>query len=640
MDYKELFDTSVVGLIKISEEQVIMDCNTAFSDFLGIPAKKLIGKCWKQITPEQWHKQETEIFKDLKENGFAEEYVKEFTRSNGIVIRACVNLWAVFEEEEISSYYWGTVKLLMTNPNETQFQGLGNVQIVQTEVKSSFNYLLDSLLDNIPIGICCLNSKYEVTRVNQCFLYALQIQRDTIINRQLLKVFNVGTTYSDIFWSDIVAKRSYLDEAKLLKTNIFVDKEVNDRHFKVVFIPLRNELNEGELLITLEDISEVFELEKRLRQSQKMESIGTLTGGIAHDFNNILTGIIGYAELLKWVIPKGNSGYEEAIGILTAAHRAKDLIGQLLAFSRQQESKMTVINIATILKEIIRLLRSSLPSNIEIYTEYPPDTWNMKADPSQLHQVIMNLCINAQHAMPNGRSLRIVIQNVHIDEQFVERNKEAIPGDYVCLIVQDTGIGMDDDIKSKIFETFFTTKPKGSGTGLGLSTVSSIIKMMNGFIFVESEKGKGSTFKVYFPAIFEDFEQESDADEYLRGGNEVVLFVDDEPSIIQVAISVFKNFGYQTITATNGEEALQLYKENIDKIDIVMTDLTMPKLSGIQLSKEILAINPKAKIILCSGFASSQIIKSLREIGIKEFLQKPLVASYVLNSIRRILDED
>jgi CheY-like chemotaxis protein len=263
----------------------------------------------------------------------------------------------------------------------------------------------------------------------------------------------------------------------------------------------------------------------------------------------------------------------------------------------------------------------------------------MKADPSQIHQVIMNLCINAQHAMPNGGSLRIVIQNVNVDEKFLEKNKEAVIGPYVCLSVQDTGIGMDDEVKNKIFSTFFTTKPKGKGTGLGLSTVASITRMMHGFILVESEKGKGATFKVYFPAVFEDTKQETEGDEQLKGGNEVILFVDDEPSIVQVAISIFKNFGYKVIPASDGEEALKLYKEHMDDIDIIMTDLTMPKLSGIQLSREILTLNPKAKIILCSGFASSQIIKSLREIGIKEFLQKPLVASYVLNSIRRILDE-
>ena len=636
MEYTELFNTSIVGMIKISEEQVIIDCNTAFSDFVGIPRKKLIGKCWKQITPEKWHKEENEVFTHLRENGFAEEYLKEFVRSNGTVVKAHVNLWAVFEGEEISSYFWGIVKSVRATFEETPSQNLASMPVDQDRFKTSF----DQLLNSISLGICYLNSNYEVIHVNQKFLDTLKISMRDIFNKSLLKVFNIGTKFSEIFWSDIASRKSYLDEVRLTKQKVYVDKEVNERYFKAEFIPLENELNKNEILIILDDITETFELEKRLRQSQKMESIGTLTGGVAHDFNNILTGIIGYAELLKWIIPKGNSGYEEILGILTAGNRAKDLISQLLAFSRKQESKMAVVNITTILKEIIRLLRSSLPSDIEIYTEYPPDSWNIKADPSQIHQILMNLCINAQHAMPNGGSLRIIIQNVDIDEQFKEKNKEAIPGQYVCLVVQDSGVGMDEDTKSKIFGNFFTTKPKGTGTGLGLYTVASITKMMNGFICVESEKGKGSAFSVYFPAIFEDSKQEVDADEYLKEGNEVILFADDEPTIVQIAMSVFKNFGYKTIPAYNGEEALELYKQNSDKIDIIITDLTMPKLSGIQLAKEILAINPKAKIVLCSGFASSQIIKSLKEIGIKEFLQKPLVASYLLNSVRRILDED
>jgi PAS domain S-box-containing protein len=636
MEYKEFFDTSIVGIIKISYEQVIMDCNPAFSDFVGIPRKRIIGKSWKQITSEKWHDEEIEIFKELQSNGFAREYVKEFIRSNGTIVEGIVNLWAVFDGEEISSYFWGSVKSVETTIQETQSQNLQNIPLVDEKLKNNFDYLLN----NISLGICYLNSKYEVSEVNQQFLDILQIPRNSILNKQILKIFIAGTNFSEIFWSDIAKRKSYLDKVKLTKQKVYVDKEVNDRHFKVVFIPLSSELSNNEILITIEDITEIFELEKRLRQSQKMESIGTLTGGIAHDFNNILSGIIGYAELLKWIIPKGSSGYEETMGILTASNRAKDLISQLLAFSRKQESRMATLSITTILKEIIRLLRSSLPSNIEIYTDYPSDTWNIKADPSQIHQILMNLCINAQHAMPNGGSLRILIQNVNVDEQFIEKNKEAIPGQYVCLVVQDTGIGMDEDVKSKIFITFFTTKPKGMGTGLGLSTVASITKIMRGFICVDSEKGKGSTFSVYFPAVFEDSEEKIEMDEYLKGGNEVILFADDEPSIIQIAISLFKNFGYKTIPAYNGEEALELYKHYSHDIDIVITDLTMPKLSGIQLAKEILIINPKSKIILCSGFASSQIIKSLKEIGVKEFIQKPLVASSVLNSVRRVLDGD
>jgi PAS domain S-box-containing protein len=622
-------------MVKISGEQVILDCNPAFSDFVGVPYKKLIGKSWKLITPEKWHAKELEVFKTLQENGFVEQYAKEFNRSNGSIVRANINLWAVFEKDEISSYFWGTVKPIPILPQETTPQNFEDT----SKTQDKFRDIADHLLNNILVGVCFLNSKYEVTYVNSNFLEILKISLNSIINKPLLKTFAAGTPYSEIFWSDIVTKKSYLDELKLTKQKVFVDKEVNERYFKVEFIPLYKELSENEVFIILEDITETFELEKRLRQSQKMESIGTLTGGIAHDFNNILSGIIGYAELLKWIIPKGNSGYEEVLGILAASNRAKDLISQLLAFSRKQESKMANVNITTILKEIIRLLRSSLPSNIEIYTEYPPDTWNTRGDPSQIHQIIMNLCINAQHAMPNGGSLKIIIKNLTVDEQFIEKNKEAVLGNYVCLVVQDTGIGMDEDVKSKIFGTFFTTKPKGTGTGLGLSTVANITKMMHGFICVDSEKGKGSAFSVYFPAIFEDVQQEIEVNEYLKGGNEVVLFVDDEPSIIQVGISVFKNFGYNVIPAYNGEEALELYKQNSDKIDIIITDLTMPKMSGIQLSKEVLALNPKAKIVLCSGFASSQIIKSLKEIGVKEFLQKPLVASYLLNSIRRILDE-
>ncbi len=632
MDYKELFETSVVGIIRISEDQVIIDVNKAFSDFMGISSHKLIGKNWKLFTPDIWHGKDDEVFRNLKANGFAEEYEKEFTRSNGIVIKASVTLWAVFNENEISSFYWGFIK----NPAAVNLEAPVSKQEPVDFSIDRFN----EIFNNIPVGICLAGSDSKIIRLNKRFLDILQLNTVNISGNSLNEVFPKSQSFANIFWSDALKNISYIDEAKRLKKNISFTREYKKRYLKVEYIPIsNNSIANDEFLLVVSDTTDLYELEKKYRHSQKMDSIGALTGGIAHDFNNILTGILGYAELLKWNISKDSQNYEEIVGIINASNRAKDLIHQLLTFSRQQETKPVAVNITTVLKEIIRLLRGSLPSNIEIYTEYPSDTWNTMADPSQIHQVIMNLSINAQHAMPEGGVLKILIQNIELDEEFCKTNREAIPGKHVCLTVEDTGIGMDEEVKNRIFEPFFTTKSAGQGTGLGLSIVYGIVKGMQGFIDVDSELGKGTTFKVYFPAVMAESSSDFEVDENLKGGNELILFVDDEVPIVEIATSIFKNFGYRTLKAYNGVEAFEIYKENKDKIDLVITDLTMPKMSGTHLAREILEINNNAKIILCSGFASSQIINSLREIGVKEFVQKPLVASLVLNTIRKVLDE-
>jgi PAS domain S-box-containing protein len=632
MDYKELFETSVVGIIKISEDQVIIDANNAFSDFIGIAKNRIIGKNWKQLTPDKWHTKDDEIFNNLKSNGFAEEYEKEFIRANGIVVRATITLWAIFSENEISSFYWGYIKNAVVSAKELPVQNVDNRDFSTERFNGIFN--------NIPIGICLLNSNAKIINLNNRFLDILQLNEVDVNGKTLIDVFPLNSMSANLFWVDGNKNITYIDEVKKRKKNISFNRENKKKYLKLEYIPITNNRSgEDEFLLVVDDTTDLFELEKKFRHSQKMDSIGALTGGIAHDFNNILTGILGYAELLKWNISKDSQNYEEIVGIINASNRAKDLIHQLLTFSRQQETKPVVVNITTVLKEIIRLLRGSLPSNIEIYNEYPSDTWNTMADPSQIHQVIMNLCINAQHAMPEGGTLKILIQNIELDEEFCKRNLEAVPGKHVCLTVEDTGIGMDEEVKSRIFEPFFTTKSAGQGTGLGLAIVYGIVKGMQGFIDVESELGKGTTFKVYCPAVMAESSSDFDIDDNLKGGNELILFVDDEVPIVEIATSIFKNFGYRTLKAHNGVEALEIYKQNMDKIDIVITDLTMPKMSGTHLAREILALNKNAKIILCSGFASSQIINSLRDIGVKEFVQKPLVASLVLNTLRKVLDE-
>jgi PAS domain S-box-containing protein len=634
MDYKELFNSCVDGIIKISDKQVILDANPAFADITGYTNNEIVGKKFNEITPEEWLSKDEEVFKILSENGFVDEYSKEIIRKNGIIISVSVRIWGIFSKEMISPFYWAIIK-----QHSIQKSTVPKPDIA---VSQNMQFLLEKielLFDNLPLGIAYFDSKKIFRIVNKNYIEILNIKKEDIISKSLIEVFSSDEKVIDLFWKDAFRKRSYLEEVERSKKPVSLTKYLSKKYLKITYLPVTvSDSDQIDILMVVDDHTEMNELEKKYRHAQKMESIGALTGGIAHDFNNILTGILGYAELLKMSFPKDSESLEEIQGIVNASNRAKDLISQLLTFSRQTETKTVVVNITTILKEIIRLLRGSLPSIIEIYTEYPSDTWNIMADPAQIHQVIMNLCINAQHAMQNGGILRILIQNVELDEEFCNRNFESIPGKYVCLTIEDTGSGMDEEVKNRIFEPFFTTKVALGGTGLGLSIVYGIIKSIQGFIEVESEIGAGTTFKIYFPAVFKEIAEELETDEGLKGGKEIILFVDDEVPIVEISTSLLKNFGYGTFKAFNGLEALDIYRQNKDSINLVITDLTMPKMSGTNLAREILKMNKDAKIILCSGFASGQIIEDLKDIGVKEFIQKPLVASLFLSTVRKVLD--
>jgi two-component system, cell cycle sensor histidine kinase and response regulator CckA len=629
MDRNEVFESCIEGIIKISDTQVILDVNNSFTDLLGYKPEEIIGKNFQHFTPPEFHHKDIEAFENLAANGFVEEYVKNLVRKNGITIPVSVRLWALYKENEILSYYYAIIREASSLKEDTP----KHADLVPLDTN------FDILFDNLPVGFAYFDIEKRFKTVNKLFLEILNFDRNRILNRSYNEVFRAGDPFSELIWEENNIKKSYIDDVIKLKKPVTFSKNLHKKHYNISYFPItKNGGDNIEVLMVIDDVSEMNELEKRLRHSQKMESIGSLTGGIAHDFNNILTGILGYAELLRISLPQSDQVAEEIQGIINASNRAKDLIRQLLTFSRQAETKTVVVNITTVLKEIIRLLRGSLPSNIEIYTEYPIDTWNTMADPAQLHQVIMNLCINAQQAMHEGGILRILIQNVEIDDEYCKKNFEAVPGKYISLIVEDTGAGMDEEVKSRLFEPFFTTKSTKGGTGLGLSIVYGIVKSLQGFIELESEVGIGTTFKIYFPAVFRDATEESEIDDNLKGGKEVILFVDDEVPIVEISTSILKNFGYKTLKAFNGLEALEMYKQNKGNVDLIITDLTMPKMSGTNLAKEVIKLDPKAKIILCSGFASSQIITDLKEVGIKEFIQKPLIASIFLNTVRKVLD--
>ncbi|MGE0474858.1 MAG: PAS domain S-box protein, partial [Nitrospirales bacterium] len=387
------------------------------------------------------------------------------------------------------------------------------------------------------------------------------------------------------------------------------------------------------------DLTEHKRLEQHVRQTQKMESIGTLAGGIAHDFNNILMAILGWAEMGTWKYPKGDPAYKyfEQIGI--AGKRGRDLIQQILTFSRQTEHHPRPVDLGAIIEEALALLRATFPSNIEL--RFVADqTMNMVfADPVHIHQIIMNLCSNAEHAMrPDGGTLSIALNNNTIQNGDSRFPPTLHPGKYVQILVSDSGPGIPDHILSKIFDPFFTTKPVGEGTGMGLSVVHGIIENLKGHISVKSSNGSGTTFLVAIP----EYQVPNDSSlgshpSQICPGTGHVLFVDDEVSVTEVLKEFLEHLGYTVTARINPLEALQEFRMHPHRFDCLITDQTMPTLGGDQLSREILKIRPDIPIILCTGFSHTIDKKQALQQGICAFLYKPILLDQLSQTLATVL---
>lgn len=390
------------------------------------------------------------------------------------------------------------------------------------------------------------------------------------------------------------------------------------------------------------DNTEQKKLEDQLRHSQKMEAIGTLAGGIAHDFNNILTAVLGNAEMGLIRVPEENDVRRNFSEILKATKRAKDLVRQILTFSRQERQEPRLLQISVIIEEVLKFLRATLPSTIEIRNNPEPHAGIVLADPIQIHQLLMNLCTNAAHAMQKtGGVLEVTLSNVDIGNNRDLPDYGLEPGQYVGLAVSDTGCGMDQDTVKRIFDPFFTTKPIGEGSGMGLAVVHGIVKSLDGDLKVETELGTGSTFRVFLPKIAESLLQEADAVETTAedGQHGRILLVDDEESLLKIGKQMLEHLGYRVTDKSSGIEALSCFRTQPKAFDLVITDETMPKMTGSDLAVELLNIRPDIPIILCSGYADALDEDRIKDIGVQELVLKPFVFSELAEVARKVLEQ-
>ena len=507
---------------------------------------------------------------------------------------------------------------------------------------------------NAPATMLLINENAEVLKINRTGLLYAAKPMEKAIGLQLGDILDfaasfqtpMGCGYGEACGECAVrnaVEETFAANQNFQKVEAVLRREKQGKQTEHVVLVSTSLVNAGypnTVLVTIDDITQRKRMEKLLQQSQRMEAIGTLAGGIAHDFNNILSPIIGHAEMLKDDIAEDDPSYESVTEILQAAVRAKNLTRRILESSRQADQEVMPVKLQPVVKETLKLLRSSIPTTIDIQQEIDPDCGPVLANPNQIHQIVMNLATNAYHAMEeNGGNLKIVLRQVRI-----ETDPFAFPelstGEYALLTVSDTGTGIEKHNMDKIFNPYFTTKENSKGTGLGLSIVHGIVKHHGGDIRLYSEPGKGTDVHVYFPIIEQSTgKNDGDASSQIPGGAERILLVDDEAAVARMEENMIKRLGYRITTQTESVDALEAFKANPDDFDLVITDMTMPQMTGIQLAGEIKKIRPNIPIIIFTGFSGQINEEKCKALDIQGYAMKPLVKREIAETVRKVLDK-
>jgi PAS domain S-box-containing protein len=499
--------------------------------------------------------------------------------------------------------------------------------------------LLNNILNNIPHYIFWKDRSSVFLGCNRVLAEMAGLEKPEEIIGKTDHDLPWGQTETDFFIQcdrEVMASGLPMNDVE----ETLVGADGRDRSIITSKVPLKDpEGNVYGVLGIFYDNTERKQMEEALKQSQKLEAIGTLAGGIAHDFNNILGSIYGYTELAMDDTDPQSETFDFLDQVLRSAQRAKELVRQILTFSRKSQEERRPVPLVEIVKEEARLLRSTLPATIEIQKNIEPETGMVNADLTQMHQVVMNLCTNAADAMrEQGGVLGISLSPVEITQQSLEKYRDLSPGPFVELKVSDSGVGIEPRILHRIFEPFFTTKPKERGTGMGLAVVHGIVRDHGGDIAVESTPGTGSTFTVLLPQVVSGIETEKEKAGLMPTGDERILFVEDENSLRGMMDRMLTSLGYEVTPMGGSLEALEAYREYPDSFDLVITDHTMPHMTGYYMARSMLAINPAARIILCTGYSDAITIEKVESAGIKALLYKPVEKLKIARAIREALD--
>jgi len=627
--YRQLFETAMVGIYRTRiDDGKFLAANQTLAELMGYNSVDQFLE--EYVTSKHYTdpKRREELLYQIRSQGRVDGFEIEMTRTDGSLVTI-----------EISAAAY---------PELGYLEG---VVVDITKRKQAENALRESerkysvLVQESPDAIISLDKKGNLLSFNSAAERKSGYSAEEVMGKHFARI-------------GVLAKRSIpkaLKEFALVITGIerppfeltIMRKDKSDLFMEANARLIKHKGEKAWVQVTLRDITdrklveaEKKRLETQLQQSQKMESIGTLAGGIAHDFNNILYSIIGYTELALDDVEGGTPLHDNLQELLVAAHRAGNLVKQILTFSRQVDQKLKPLKIETVIREALKLIRSSLPSTIEINQNITHTCGLVMADATQIHQVAMNLLTNAFHAMEDqGGRLDVTLKEINLDMDDL-KDPAMLPGSYVCLTVADTGSGIDKSVIDRIFEPYFSTKGIDKGTGLGLAMVHGIVKSYGGDIRIYSEPGKGSAFHVYLPVIqTQDETKETRVISPVEGGKERILLVDDEEQIVRMSQQMLERLGYHVTARTSSIETLEAFRAAPDKFDLVITDTTMPNMTGIELARKLMEIRSDIPIIICTGFSEKISSDKARAMGIRGYVMKPVVKSELAKRIREVLDQ-
>jgi two-component system cell cycle sensor histidine kinase/response regulator CckA len=627
--YRTLAESAKDTIFVINREGRFQYMNHFGAIQFGVSARQIVGKPLTQLFPAEVAEKQVLAANSVFESG------KPF-----------------FHEIEIWSDMWSDIRLIPILAQSGEVQSVMGIARDITERKMADKALRKSeekfqkLFDEAPVGYMELDAKGYITQVNRTELAMLGYTASEMLGQPLWKFVVEEEAAHQAIKSKLCGsipfekafERTYKRKDGTTLPVLIEDAPIGDAEERITGIHA-----------TIRDVSEhkrvekeMANLQEQLRQSQKIEAIGRLAGGIAHDFNNLLTVIKGYSQLSLLDLKENNPLWENIQEIQKATQRATDLTRQLLAFSRRQILDPRVLDLNSLLRDTEKMLRRMIGEDIELVTRLSEDLGRVKIDPGQIEQVILNLAVNARDAMPSGGKLTIETANVESDEGYALTHLGVIPGHYVRLSVSDTGVGMSREVQEKAFDPFFTTKEKGKGTGLGLSTVHGIVTQSGGKIWVYSEPGHGTTFKIYFPSVEGklDTQDGKNETESFPAGTETVLLVEDEPSVRDLANRLLKLQGYKVLEAANGEEALRLGQENTgENIHLLLTDVVLPQMGGKELADQLKIFRPGIKVLYTSGYTDYAIVHHGVLNSGTHFLQKPFSLKTLSQKVREALDK-
>ena len=626
VELNQIFNASAEAMLVIDKGFNVLRINDTFSLLFGIGKDETTGKKCYNVFRGPWCHTPDCPMKRILEGEDPLEYDAQRERKDGVKIHC------IFTGTPLRSHEGELIGII------EDFRDITERNHLQKRLMAAKSYA-ENIIANFLDTLIVTNPDGTIRTINQATLDLLEYKEEELIGKPV-----------EIIFAEEV-KPLFNDTLELVKRGVVRNYELtyvtkSGRRIPMSFnaAVMRNENNEILGLVAgAKDISQIKETEARLRQAQKMEAIGTLAGGVAHDFNNLLTIIMGNAELALEELNSDLPVCGAIDEIMKAGKSGAALTRQILTFSRRQIIQPEVLNLNVILKDTEKMLRRVIKEDIDLVMVLAPELWQTKVDPGQIEQMLMNLVVNAGDAMPTGGKLTIETENVELDKAyFRDHSAENNPGPYVMMAVTDNGIGMDEETRSRIFDPFFTTKEKGKGTGLGLSTVYGIAKQNKGYVWVYSEPGKGTTFKVYLPRVEAEVTspQKQKAPAKSVRGSETVLVVEDDEMLRSMIKRILEKYGYGCLMAQNGEEGLRIFEENEDLIRLILTDVVMPGMSGQKMAKKLQSKHPGIKVIYMSGYTDNAIVcYGVLDEG-TNFMQKPFTPEGLARKVREVIDSE